>query len=87
MNLIPEKKLDKIRVKIVGMGVAGSMALSGLAKAGAKSVVGYEKRERSGLKRVGSRYQNASWLYCVAKNLLDKEAYEHLIAPASKCHL
>lgn len=75
---IPEKKL-KAKVNVVGLGIGGSMAVSGLAKAGIE-VVGYEKRNEHGPSSVGSRYQNASWrAYDVAAKLLDEEAYEELI--------
>jgi hypothetical protein len=80
VDRIPEKKLP-VKVKVIGLGIGGSMALSGLAKAGVSSVVGYEKRNESGPRSVGSRYQNASWrAYDVAEKLLDDEAYQHLIA-------
>jgi len=79
VHRIPTKKL-KVKVKVVGLGIGGSMAVSGLAKAGVQSVVGYEKRDESGARRVGSRYQNASWrAYDIAERLLDEPAYEHLI--------
>lgn len=80
VDRIPTKKL-KVKVKVIGLGIGGSMAISGLAKAGIESAVGYEKRNESGSRSVGSRYQNASWrAYDVAKELLDETAYEHLIA-------
>jgi hypothetical protein len=76
---IPEKKLN-VKVRVVGLGIGGSMAISGLAKMGITSAVGYEKRSESGVSGVGSRYQNASWrAYDVAKDLLDEEAYNHLV--------
>lgn len=76
---IPDKKL-KVKVKVVGLGIGGSMAISGLAKAGIEYAVGYEKRVESGVSSVGSRYQNASWrAYDVARDLLDEASYEHLI--------
>jgi hypothetical protein len=79
VDRIPPKKL-KVKVKVVGLGVGGSMAVSGLAKAGVDSVIGYEKRDESGPHRVGSRYQNASWrAYDIAERLLDETAYNHLI--------
>ena len=79
VHRIPPKKL-KVKVKVVGLGVGGSMAVSGLAKAGVDSVIGYEKRDESGSRRVGSRYQNASWrAYDIAERLLDETAYNHLI--------
>lgn len=80
VDRIPDKQL-KVNVKVIGLGIGGSMAISGLAKAGVSSAVGYEKRNESGPRSVGSRYQNASWrAYDVAEKLLDQEAYEHLIA-------
>ena len=57
VDRIPEKKL-KVKVKVVGLGIGGSMAVSGLAKLGIDSVVGYEKRDASGPRSVGTRYQN-----------------------------
>ena len=75
---IPPKKLN-VKVNVIGLGVGGSMAVSGLAKHGVE-VVGYEKRNETGPSSVGSRYQNASWrAYDVASNLLDEEAYEELV--------
>jgi len=76
---IPEKKLSA-RVKVVGMGIAGSLAVSGLAKHGIE-VVGYEKRKYGESKGildggVGMRYQNASWTgYDVSEKLLDAGAF------------
>jgi hypothetical protein len=79
VDRIPPKKL-KVKVKVVGLGIGGSMTVSGLAKAGVESVVGYEKRDEFGPRRVGSRYQNASWrAYDIAQRLLDETAYNHLI--------
>lgn len=79
VDRIPDKKL-KVKVKVVGLGIGGSMALSGLAKVGIESAIGYEKRNESGPRSVGSRYQNASWrAYDVARDLLDDIAYQHLI--------
>jgi hypothetical protein len=79
VDRIPKKKL-KVKVNVLGLGIGGSMAVSGLAKAGIENVVGYEKRNESGKSRVGSRYQNASWrAYDVAGKLLDEEAYNDLI--------
>jgi hypothetical protein len=80
VHRIPTKKLQ-VKVKVIGLGIGGSMAVSGLAKHGIESVVGYEKRDEQGPRRVGSRYQNASWrAYDIAERLLDDEAYQHLIA-------
>jgi hypothetical protein len=79
VDRIPPKKL-KVKVKVVGLGIGGSMTVSGLAKAGVESVIGYETRDESGPRRVGSRYQNASWrAYDVAQRLLDETAYNYLI--------
>lgn len=76
---IPDKKL-KAKVKVIGLGIGGSMAISGLAKMGIESAIGYEKRVESGVSSVGSRYQNASWrAYDVARHLLDETAYQHLV--------
>ncbi len=78
VDRIPPKKL-KVKVNVVGLGIGGSMAVSGLAKAGINAV-GYEKRNETGPSSVGSRYQNASWrAYDVAAKLLDEEAYEELV--------
>lgn len=78
VDRIPTKKI-KAKVKVIGLGIGGSMAVSGLAKAGIESVIGYEKRE-FGAAGVSSRYQNASWrAYDIASRLLDEEAYQHLI--------
>ena len=75
---IPPKKLN-VKVNVIGLGIGGSMAVSGLAKHGVE-VVGYEKRNETGPSSVGSRYQNASWrAYDVASTLLDEEAYEELV--------
>jgi hypothetical protein len=76
---IPKKKL-KVKVKVFGLGIGGSMATSGLAKAGVESVSAYEKRKESGPSSVGSRYQNASWrAYEIAEKLLDEKAYNTLV--------
>eukprot|EP00429_Kryptoperidinium_foliaceum_P026189 CAMPEP_0176135672 /NCGR_PEP_ID=MMETSP0120_2-20121206/68832_1 /TAXON_ID=160619 /ORGANISM="Kryptoperidinium foliaceum, Strain CCMP 1326" /LENGTH=571 /DNA_ID=CAMNT_0017471397 /DNA_START=87 /DNA_END=1802 /DNA_ORIENTATION=+ len=78
VDRVPPKKL-KAKVKVVGLGIGGAMAVSGLAKAGI-DVVGFEKRNEAGPSSVGSRYQNASWrAYDVASKLLDEQAYEELI--------
>lgn len=78
VDQIPPKKL-KVKVNVIGLGVAGSMTMSGLAKAGIDAV-GYEKRNEKGTRSVGSRYQNASFrAYDVASKLLDAEAYEELV--------
>jgi hypothetical protein len=78
VSKIPPKKL-KVKVTVIGLGVGGSMAVSGLAKHGVE-VVGYEKRNETGPSSVGSRYQNASWrAYNVASKLLDEQAYGELV--------
>ena len=79
VHRIPTKTL-KVKVKVVGLGIGGSLAVSGLAKAGVETVIGYEKRDETGAHRVGSRYQNASWrAYDIAERLLDEPAFKHLI--------
>jgi len=66
---------EPLNVHVIGLGVGGSFAASGLAKAGCK-VTGYEKRN---YKEATSRYQTASWnLYTSADELLDEEAYNEL---------
>lgn len=78
VDRIPNKKL-KVKVAVVGLGIGGSMAVSGLAKAGI-AVTGLEKRKEQGVSSVGSRYQNASWrAYDVAAKMLDEQAYEELV--------
>ena len=80
VNNIPTKDL-KVKVKVIGLGVGGSLAVSGLKKRGIEYVKGYEKRARHGERSVTSRYQNASWrAYDIAQGLLDKEAYDELVA-------
>lgn len=76
---IPPKKLQ-VKVKVVGLGIGGSLAVSGLKKNGVESVVGYDKRARNGPRAVTSRFQNASWrAYDVAEKMLDEEAFQHLV--------
>ncbi len=80
VNNIPQKTLD-VKVKVVGLGVGGSLAVSGLKKRGIDYVIGYDKRSRHGERSVTSRYQNASWrAYDIASGLLDDEAYNELVA-------
>lgn len=75
---IPPKKLP-VKVKVVGLGIGGSLAVSGLKKNGIE-VIGYDKRERNGPRSVTSRFQNASWrAYDIAEHLLDEEAFNHLV--------
>ena len=79
VDRIPDKKLNKIRVKVVGLGIGGSVCVSGLAKYGIEAV-GYEKRQEKGPRSVTSRYQNASWrAYDIAGKLVDDQAFQHLI--------
>ena len=59
VDRIPPKQLP-VKVNVVGLGIGGSLAVSGLAKAGIE-VLGVDKRSRSGARSVSSRYQNASW--------------------------
>jgi hypothetical protein len=88
VNNIPAKELDHIKVKVVGLGVGGSLAVSGLKKRGIRHVVGYDKRARYGERSVTSRYQNASWrAYDIAQGLLDKEAYDTLVAYQQRIHI
>jgi hypothetical protein len=47
VDRIPAKKLP-VKVKVIGLGIGGSLAVSGLARARIESVVGYEKRSRKG---------------------------------------
>ena len=78
VDRIPKKKLP-VHVKVIGLGIGGSVALSGLLKNGVKAV-GFEKRSESGPRSVSSRYQNASWrAYDIAAKLVDEEAFQHLV--------
>jgi hypothetical protein len=54
IDRIPPKKLP-VSVKVVGLGIGGSMAVSGLAKHGIEAVYGFEKRTECGPKSVTSR--------------------------------
>eukprot|EP00543_Licmophora_paradoxa_P001312 CAMPEP_0202453544 /NCGR_PEP_ID=MMETSP1360-20130828/11495_1 /ASSEMBLY_ACC=CAM_ASM_000848 /TAXON_ID=515479 /ORGANISM="Licmophora paradoxa, Strain CCMP2313" /LENGTH=564 /DNA_ID=CAMNT_0049072671 /DNA_START=126 /DNA_END=1817 /DNA_ORIENTATION=- len=84
VDRIPKKKL-RVKVKVVGLGIGGSMAVSGLAKAGVDTVIGYDKRNQAS---VTSRYQNASWrAYDVAQKLLDEQAYDELMAYRQKINV
>lgn len=79
VDRIPPKKLQ-VKVKVVGLGIAGSLAVSGLKKNGVDSVVGYDKRARNGPRAVTSRFQNASWrAYDIAEKMLDEESFQHLV--------
>lgn len=76
---IPPKKLD-VKVKVVGLGIGGSLAVSGLKKNGVDTVVGYDRRARNGPRSVTSRFQNASWrAYDIAEKMLDDESFQHLV--------
>jgi len=78
VDRIPKKKLP-VKVKVVGLGIGGSLAVSGLRKSGIESVIGYEKRSRNGPRGVTGRFQNASWrAYDIAERMLDEEAFLHL---------
>lgn len=77
---IPPKGKLPVRVKVIGLGIGGSIACSGLAKYGIETVHGYEKRGRYGPRSVTSRYQNASWrAYDIAAKLVDDTAFDTLI--------
>ena len=87
VDRIPKKKLP-VTVKVIGLGIGGSIAVSGLAKNGIASATGYEKRAEKGPRSVTSRYQNASWrAYDIAGNLVDEEAYETLIASRQRINV
>jgi hypothetical protein len=78
VSKIPRKKLP-IKVRVVGLGIAGSLAVSGLAKMGIETIIGFETRPRKGPSGVASRYQNASWrAFDVSRNMLDETAYKKL---------
>ncbi len=88
INNIPTNKNLDIKVKVVGLGVGGSLAVSGLKKRGIQYVLGYDKRTRYGERSVTSRYQNASWrAYDIAQKLLDDEAYNDLVSYKQKIHV
>jgi Dehydrogenases (flavoproteins) len=79
VDRIPQKKLH-VKVKVVGLGIAGSLAVSGLKKNGVDTVVGYDRRARNGPRSVTSRFQNASWrAYDIAEKMLDDESFQHLV--------
>lgn len=74
VSRIPTKPLV-CKAKVIGLGVGGSMAVSGMAKHGI-DVTGVEKRERP-----TSRYQNASWrAYDTAEQMVDQAAFEELVS-------
>jgi hypothetical protein len=84
---IPNKELP-VKVKVMGLGIGGSMAVSGLAKHGVLHVVGYEKRILTGPRSVTSRYQNASWrAYDTAELMVDQPAYELLAENRQRIHV
>jgi hypothetical protein len=86
VDRIAAKKL-KVRVKVVGLGIGGSIATSGLAKAGIPTVA-YEKRAERGLRSVTSRYQNASWrAYDIAAKLVDESAYNDFVENRQKINV
>jgi len=71
--------LPAVKVKVVGLGIGGSLAVSGLRKNGIETVVGYKKRAKRGPRSVTSRFQNASWsTYDIAEKLLDEDAFQHM---------
>eukprot|EP00557_Chaetoceros_sp_GSL56_P008243 CAMPEP_0176499910 /NCGR_PEP_ID=MMETSP0200_2-20121128/13213_1 /TAXON_ID=947934 /ORGANISM="Chaetoceros sp., Strain GSL56" /LENGTH=605 /DNA_ID=CAMNT_0017898429 /DNA_START=207 /DNA_END=2024 /DNA_ORIENTATION=- len=79
VDRIPPKKLH-VKVKVVGLGIAGSLAVSGLKKNGVETVIGYDRRARNGPRSVTSRFQNASWrAYDIAEKMLDDESFQHLV--------
>jgi hypothetical protein len=87
VDRIPKKKLA-VKVKVIGLGIGGSIAVSGLAKNGIVSVDGYEQRAEKGPRSVTSRYQNASWrAYDIAGELVDEEAFETLIASRQRINV
>jgi hypothetical protein len=86
VDRIPSKSLP-VKVKVVGLGIGGSMAVSGLAKRGIP-VVGLEKRAEVGPSSVTSRYQNASWrAYDTAAAMVNDSAYELLVQNRQRIHV
>ena len=86
VDRIPKKDLP-VTVKVIGLGIGGSMAVSGLAKRGI-DVRGYEKRPEFGPSSVTSRYQNASWrAYDTASGMVNEEAYDLLIQNRQRIHV
>lgn len=76
-----------VSIRVIGLGVGGSMAVSGLAKRG-MAVTGYEKRSEHGPGGVTSRYQNASWrAYDTAAALVDAAAYAMLVENRQRVHV
>lgn len=87
VHRIPPKKLP-VKVKVVGLGIGGSLAVSGLKKVGIECVTGYDKRCRNGPRSVTSRFQNASWrAYDIAEGMLDEEAFGHLQQYQQRIHV
>ena len=87
VDRIPPKHLP-VKVKVVGLGIGGSLAVSGLKKHGIPTVIGYDKRARDGPRSVTSRFQNASWrAYDIAETLLDEEAFAHLTEYQHRIHV
>jgi len=87
VDRIPKKKLP-VKVKVIGLGIGGSIAVSGLAKHGIESAQGYEKRAEKGPRSVTSRFQNASWrAYDIAGNLVDEQAFETLISSRQRINV
>ena len=86
VDRIPTKDLPA-KVKVIGLGIGGSMAVSGLAKHGIY-VEGYEKRPEFGPSSVTSRYQNASWrAYDTAAGMVNEEAFDLLIQNRQRIHV
>lgn len=86
VHRIPAKALP-VKVNVIGLGIGGSMAASGLAKRGI-SVKGFEKRPEHGPSSVTSRYQNASWrAYDTAAGMVDETAYELLVENRQRIHV
>ena len=75
-DTLPNKAIQA-RVSVVGLGIGGSLAASGLAKHGIQ-VTGYEKRSK-GMNGVSIRYQNSSWTgYGISQKLLNEPAYDEM---------
>jgi hypothetical protein len=86
VDRIPTKDLP-VKVKVIGLGIGGSMAVSGLAKRGI-AVTGFEKRSEFGPGSVTSRYQNASWrAYDTAAGMVDDKAYDLLVQNRQRIHV
>jgi hypothetical protein len=86
VDRIPSKSLP-VKVKVIGLGIGGSMAVSGLAKRGIP-VIGLEKRTEIGPSSVTSRYQNASWrAYDTAAGMVNDAAYQLLVQNRQRIHV